>query len=116
MLSPGALRDRVTIQAATETQDAHRGFVEGTPTTVCARIPAEVTQLTGRELERAMAIDPRIAYRVRVRYRNDIAARQTAIYHAGVQRGGDKTLEIIKPPIVVDGRYRELHLWCMEAV
>lgn len=108
----GSLRHRVTLTDRTEVDDGHHGFT-AVPVTLASRIPAYVEPLTGRELDRAQMIDPRATHLVTLRYRTDIRARQTVTYHDGMQ--GDRTFEIVGPPIDPDERHRELQLTCKEA-
>ena len=115
-MQAGRLRHRITIQLPTEVKDTQRGFTDGTPSVIAARIPAAVVPLSGRELERAQQIDPRISHRVEIRYRADVLFSRTqrpeVVYHAVT---GDRTLEVVAPPINLEERNRELHLLCAEA-
>lgn len=108
----GRLRDRITVTGKTEVKTSHFGFDE-TPVTVASRIPADVEELSGRELERARQIDPRTTHTVRVRFRDDLAAGQTVTYHDG--RRGDRDFEIVAPPRDPASMHRELVLLCREA-
>ncbi len=109
-MQAGALRHRVTVQARTDTPDGKGGFVEGTAT-VCARVPAQITPLSGRELERAMQIDPRSTHQVVMRYRPDVQARQMLIFHDGLT---DRTFEIVGTPTDEDELHRQLTMLCKE--
>ena len=108
----GRLRDRITVTGKTETRDSHFGFTE-TSVTVASRIPADVEELSGRELERARQIDPRTTHAVRTRFRADFAAGQTVTHHDGHR--GDRAFEIVAPPRDPASMHRELVLFCREA-
>lgn len=111
----GDLRDRVTIQRRTEASDGHDGVTE-TWSTVYRRVSAKVQPLSGRDLERARQIDPRISHDVTLRYwqsyRSDLDGGRARLVHHGVE---DVTLEIVGPPIDVDGRHEWLRMPCREA-
>lgn len=107
----GSLRHRVSITGKTEAPDGHFGFTP-TPVSVATRIPAEVEALSGAALERAQQIAPRTSHMVRLRYRTGIKSGQTVVYH---HADGDRSLEIVAPPLEVDPRRVELHLMCREA-
>lgn len=110
----GMLRHRVTILAyAAEVADGHGGFTDGAATTIASRIPACVEPLTGRELERAMQIDPRAAFGVTLRFRSDVTVRQQVVFHDPDL--GDQTFEVTS--VRNEGQMRrELQLDCKEAV
>jgi len=106
----GELRHRVTIQTFVETRTAKGGTTE-VPATLYARIPALVEPLRGRELDVAMQIDPRLRYRISLRYHQGIKAQQGVVYHA---LDGDRTFEIVEPPMI-DEKNRAMELLCGEA-
>lgn len=106
----GTLRHRITVQSDVETPDGKGGYTKA-PSVLWSRIPAKVDTLTGRELERAVQIDPRSRVGVLLRYVPGIKAGQTVIYHSFE---GDRTLEIVSPPDV-DEKIRSLTLLCGEA-
>lgn len=93
-----------------ETPDGRGGFAK-IPSAVYARIPASVDILTGHELERAMAIDPRSRVSVLLRYHRGIQAGQIVTYHSFE---GDRLLEIVAPP-TVEEKERRMTLLCGEA-
>jgi|ERR1051326_5546831 head-tail adaptor len=102
----GSLRHRVSIQTRTEASDGHDGLTE-TWSTVRSRMPALVTPLSGRELERAREIDPRISHDVMIRFYMSypdelVGGRARFIFHDG--QIGDRTLEIVTPPIEKEPR------------
>lgn len=107
----GSLVHRVTISARTDQADGHLGFAEGL-TTVCARVAAFISPLSGLERERALQIDPRSTHSVVMRYRRDVLARQLLTYHDGPV---DRAFEIIGSPTTVEERRREMVLLCKEA-
>ena len=107
----GVLRHRVTITRMVETSDGHHGLDE-TAATVAARVPACVMPLSGRALERAQQIDPRTTHQVDLRHRTGLATGQAVTYHD--PDDGDRTFEIVAPPIdLAEGR-RTLRLLCKE--
>lgn len=106
----GKLRHRVTVNTTVETDDG-RGGTTAVPTALLRRVPAQVEMLTGRELERAMQIDPRSRLHVRLRYHAGVHAGQGVIYHSFA---GDRTLEIVAPP-TIDEKDRAMTLLCGEA-
>ena len=111
----GDLRDRVTIERRTETSDGHDGVTEAWAT-VYRRAAAKVQPLSGRDLERARQIDPRISHDVTLRYwqthRADLDGGRVRLVHHGIE---DVTLEIVGPPLDVDGRREWLRMPCREA-
>jgi len=109
-MQAGRLRHRVTVQTTVETADG-RGGTTAVPGTLLRRIPADVEMLTGRELERAMQIDPRSRLQVLLRYHAGVKAGQAVIYHSF---GGDRTLEIVAPP-TIEEKDRAMTLLCGEA-
>lgn len=110
----GMLRHRVTIRAyAAEVTDGHGGFTDGPATTIASRLPAAVEPLSGRELDRAMQIDPRAAFSVTLRFRRDVTVRQQVIFHDPDL--GDQVFEVTHVQHVQQMR-RELLLDCKEAV
>lgn len=111
----GELRQRVTIQARTEVSDGHDGFTV-TWAVALSRVPAKLTPLRARDLERARQVDPRISHEVTVRYWQNYPAdldggRARLIYHDVA----DRVFEIIGPPIDIDERHEFLTLTCREA-
>lgn len=67
--------------------------------------------LSGRELDRAVQIDPRSRLSVSMRYRSGVKAGQAVIYHSFA---GDRTLEIVAPPQIQE-KDRAMTLLCGEA-
>lgn len=109
-MNAGELRHRISIRQGLETKTARGGFgVEST--VIYARISALVEPLTGHELNIAMQIDPRLRWKVTLRFAKGIQARQIVVYHA---LEGDRTLEIVQPP-QLDEKDRSLTLLCAEA-
>lgn len=115
MQPAGAYRQRVSIRRDVEADDSHGGFTT-TPTITRARIAASVAALTGRDLERARAIDPRAAFLVGLRYWTDHlddlkGGRFQIVWHDGAT---DRVLEVVEPPREVEHRVR-LEFACREA-
>lgn len=118
MDAAGSLPHRVSIQVRTETSDGHRGFTE-TWTSRYRRWPARVIELSGRDLERARQIDPRIAIDIRLRYwrdyRDDLdGGRTRVVYHVTDDSDDDRTLEVVTPPVAIVDR-QEIQVLCREA-
>ena len=117
-MEAGALPHRVSLQVRTEVSDGHRGFTE-TWAPRSRRWSARVIELSGRDLERAKQIDPRISIDVRLRYwsayRDDLdGGRTQLIYHVNADSDDDRTLEIVTPPVqIVD--HQEIQVLCKEA-
>ena len=114
-MESGTLRHRVTVELRTDVSDGHDGVVE-TWAALHARIPAMISPLHGRDLERARQIDPRISHEVALRfwrsYHDDLASgRARLVYHDTE----DRTFEIVAPPLDVDERHIELRLMCQES-
>jgi len=110
----GMLRDRVTVQTLTpEVKDTHGGFTDGAVSIIVARVAASVAPLAGRELERAVQIDPRASHTVTLRFRPDITVRQQVIFHDPDR--GDRTFEVAQV-INPNSDRRELQLLCKEAL
>lgn len=114
-MQAGLLRQRVTVQTVTEASDGHDGLTDAT-VTVHARIPAHVKPLSGRDLEHARQIDPRVSHEVTIRYwrayQTDLdGGRVSVVYHDLA----DRSLEVVAPPIDVDEKHVMLTLLCREA-
>jgi SPP1 family predicted phage head-tail adaptor len=109
-MQAGKLRHRVTVSTATETSDG-RGGTTSEPTVVLRRVPAMVEMLSGRELDRAVQIDPRSRLSVTMRYHAGVTAGQAVVYHSFE---GDRNLEIVAPPLVEE-KDRAMQLLCGEA-
>jgi head-tail adaptor len=119
LLTSGELAQRVTIQTRTEAE-SHGTTTESWDTVVRARTPAKVRPLSGRDLERARQVDPRISHEVTLRfwraYRTDLAGgRARLVYHPSSQADDDQVLEIVTPPIDVDSKHVALVMLCREA-
>ena len=111
-LSAGVLRHRISLTKMVEVDDGHGGFEE-MPVIVASRLPAEVEPLAGRDLQYAQQIEARATYRVRIRFHPDVTSEQTLTYHD--DRCGDRTFEIVAPPLDVGERHWEQQLLCREA-
>lgn len=93
---------RITIQRATEAQDA---FGEPIETWVLlATVWAGMSDLIGNERFQAQQVDAALATRFNIQYRDDVTAKMRLI-HAGVTYN-------IEAPLDPDGRRLELILLC----
>lgn len=99
----GAMRERVTLQSPTSTKDAG-GFSTTTPEIEVANLPAEVVVEATAEPFEAGALRGQTAYRVRIRYRDDVRAKWTV-------RWLSQTLRVLEAP-VSDAKRRFLWLRC----
>lgn len=106
----GSLRHRITVEAHVEVDDGHGGFTENV-SVVCARVSANIEPLMGRELDRAMQIDPRSTHSVLMRFRSDVKARHIVLYHDG---DTDRRFEIIGSPTTDGEQRRQMLLLCKE--
>ena len=116
----GLYRQRVTVEASTETSDGHDGVTVVWAAVAPSRRSARVVPLTGRDLERARQIDPRISLQVSLRYwrayGDDLdGGRARLVYHPTSDSDDDRTLEIVTAPIDVEERHDELQILCREA-
>ena len=114
----GAYRHRVTVQTQTETSDGHDGFTVAWAA-LRARIAAMVEPLSGRDLDSARQIDPRISHRVSLRYWRDYVSdlkggRTRLVYHPSARSDDDRTFEPVTPPLDVDERHVEIQIACRE--
>lgn len=111
-MQAGRLRHRVTITATIELADGHYGFT-GQDVVIANRVAAEVSQLTGQTLVQAQQLDPRATLGVLIRSLQGVKAGQAVVYHD--DHAGDRTFEIVGPPVELDGRHRDMQLLCKEA-
>lgn len=111
-MEAGALRHRVTIQRANETQDGMGSSVL-TWVDFAERVPAEVKELTGRELWNAQQIQADITMSVGMRWLDGVKSKMRLLWH---DKEGDRTLSIESPPRNPDGRKRDMLLLCKEPV
>lgn len=112
----GELRHRVSVRVTTEVSDGQDGYTD-TPVVLHARMPAAVKPLSGRDLDHAKQIDPRISHEVTLRYwrayQGDLdGGRTDLIYHD--QPEVDRTFEIIGPPVDENEAHEKLILFCRE--
>ena len=103
----GRLRHWITLQSATPgiTRDAFGGSIPAWADT--ATLPAEVRELTGRELLAAGAERHEVTFRVWIRHRSDVAAGRSRIVWEG------RTLEVVHSADP-DGRGSALEILCKE--
>lgn len=112
---------RVTIELRTEVTDGQDGFAPDDWTAVePARRSARVQPLTGRDLDRAQQIDPRISHQVTFgywrRYRTELAGgRARLVYHPTSEATDDRVFEIVGPPIDLEERHDRIIVYCREA-
>ena len=100
----GQLRQRVSIQVATETRDTHGGFVPQSWTTV-ETVRASVEPLTGREFIQAQAQDSTITHKVRMRFAG-VTSKNRLLFDG-------RALNVIAV-MNKDERNRELEIMCAE--
>lgn len=100
----GLLRHKVTIQTATETQDAI-GQRVSTWAALATRWAA-IEPMTGREYHGSEALQSEVTHKIRLRHVEDVTAKMRVIY-------GSRTFEIISA-INVGERDKQLHLMCRE--
>lgn len=104
-MQAGQLRHRVSVEASTETRDAHGGPIR---TWAASEVVwAAVRPLAGRELIEAQQVQPRVTHRVTMRYLPSLTASKRIIY-------GDRTFEI-QAVMHTDERGHETIALCMEA-
>lgn len=118
-MESGVLLQRVTLEARTETSDGHDGFTVDWAPVLPRRRSARVLPLSGRDLERARQIDPRISHEVTFRYwrayRDDLdGGRVRLVYHPTSTAADDRHLELITPPMDIEERHVELKVLCRE--
>lgn len=112
MQQAGSLRHRVTVQRANETQDALGGDVL-TWVSYAERVPAEVKELSGRELWNAQQIQADLSLSVAMRWMDGIKSKMRLLWH---DKEADRTLSIEVPPRDPGGDKRFMTLLCKEAV
>lgn len=107
----GALRERVTVQAKTETEDTQggRAWVWSTLATVWAA----VTPMRANEVLAAQSIGSQATYSVEMQYRADITPSMRVVWTPF--RGTAKTLEIAGIQ-TVGGRPVRMVLACGEVI
>jgi SPP1 family predicted phage head-tail adaptor len=74
----GQLRDKVTIQKITYSQDSYGGVTEAWSTH--AAVWARVEYLTGSELFKAQQVNAQVKGRIRIRRRSDIEANMRVLF------------------------------------
>jgi SPP1 family predicted phage head-tail adaptor len=106
MVRAGRLRERVTIQEATETRDSFGQAVATWATH--ATCWASVEPFSGSERFQAATLNAEILYEVRIRYDSEITPKMRLLY-------GTRILRIER---IIDEReeHRELVLLCAEWV
>lgn len=104
MIDPGKLRERVTVQQATETRNAIGETVLAWST--YATVWASVEGVSSREALDAGKIDVQISHRVRMRYLSGVTQNMRLSWR-------DRTLEIVS--LLEYGNRSEHVLICQEA-
>lgn len=99
----GELRHRITIQRATETQDAFGAVVQTWST--FATLWAGVEALSGREFFAAQQVNAQVSHRIRIRYLSGVTPKMRVVF-------GSRTFNI--EVVMDDGRRRELQLLVSE--
>ena len=101
----GRMRHKVELHEVTKNQD---GYGEQVPTyTKYDDVWAEIEPLTGRELLHAQQVSAELTVRIRIRYHGTVKSEDRVIY-------GDRTFEVVGPPINKDERGAEMILMCKE--
>lgn len=104
----GRLRHYVTLQEKSVTRDAMGGEVV-TWVDKATAVPAEIVELSGKNLNAAQQVHPELSATVRLRYRSDLTP-QWRVKH------GARVFSIIGMPINRDARNVELLLNLTEGV
>ena len=98
LMTAGALRSRIRLERRVRVPDGAGGSTDAwTPVAV---VWANVSPLTGRELEAAQQNDPQRTHTITIRYRSDVSGSDMRAIMSG--RVFD-----LAPPLDVD----ELHVW-----
>jgi SPP1 family predicted phage head-tail adaptor len=105
-MKPGNLRNRVTLQQLTRTDDGAGGYTE--TWTGVATVWADVYPLKGNERYEAQQVQANLSHRVTIRYRTGVEPSMRLLY-------GTRTLTI-EAVIDPEERHRELILMCSEVV
>jgi SPP1 family predicted phage head-tail adaptor len=81
MIPAGRLRERITLESATETQDA-AGQPIRTWSTLESGIPAEVVAVSGGEVIRGRQVHADAKYMITVRYRTDVTTLERVSWNS----------------------------------
>jgi len=100
MLAAGRLRDRITIRRPTVTASGKGGQTRGWET-VAAWVPAEIIGQSGREAVIANTLQGVATYRITIRWRSGVQAKDQILWHSP---GGDVELNVLAPPSDPTGR------------
>jgi SPP1 family predicted phage head-tail adaptor len=79
-MEAGKLRQRVTIQTPTQTQNATTGEMTTAWTNVHVRIPAAVEPLSVREFLQSQADQSEVSARITIRFRPGLTANMRILY------------------------------------
>lgn len=121
MVTAGERRDRASIQTCTEMSDGHDGFTETwTTPTGFSRWAVRARALSGRDLERARQVDPRVTWEIVFAwwrtFRADLqGGRARLLLHPTSSAADDITLEIVTPPVDVEGQRQNVLVLAREA-
>lgn len=105
-MNPGKLRQRITIQSRSVSQDSYGGQSETWATVMT--VWAQITSLSSRELVAAQAGQSEITHQIRIRYVAGITADMRAVYN-----GRYFNLAL---PINTEERNIELVIPCVEGL
>lgn len=112
-MEPGELRHKIDIQQSIPDQDDRGGVVERW-VDLFLDIWAEVLYLQGRDLWQAQQVNAEVNMKVRIRYRPGLTSTCRVKWKR--ERGSPTAidyLEVVGPPIEVEGRQNEIWLMCI---
>jgi SPP1 family predicted phage head-tail adaptor len=105
----GALRHAITILQPSLVQDAAGGWQIGADNTFAANVPAEISTLTGRELEAAKQKVSEVTHKITIRWQPGILASMNVGWFDDRPRFFQ--IQAVENP---DGRRIKLELLCIE--
>lgn len=106
-MNPGLLNKRISISGKSKTKSSYGGYVEDW--VEIAMVWANIKPLRGRELFQAKQVQAEIETKITIRYRTGIKSDMRVTY-------GDRTFQIVAPPINVDEKNQYLEILCKEVV
>lgn len=101
----GQLRKRIRLQQRSSAQDSSGEQVH--VWSDVATVWAEISPVTGRELQAAGAVQQEASHTVTMRYRAGLDASMRILY-------GTRIFNIVAPPIDEDERHRQFTVLCSE--
>ena len=104
-MRPGQLRERAILQRNTPTTSGRGEKVDSWA--AYGTVWCEVLALRGREYYLAQQVNAEVQFKVSLRYRDDVTAQDRIVW-------GDRTLEVVAPPIDVGGKHVIMELMCRE--